>query len=155
MRIKTLKLQNIRSYVEETISFCEGSQLLAGDIGAGKSTVLLAIEYALFGTKRGELEMTSLLRNGSHAGKIELTFDLHGKDVVVSRTLKRTAQSVKQEAGYLVVNNSRIDATPVELRARIIELLGYPKEAQAHKTHSNFPSPQLSLQQNQRRRNQN
>src|SRR3989338_3889266 len=131
MRIKTLKLQNIRSYVEETISFCEGSQLLAGDIGAGKSTVLLAIEYALFGTKRGELEMTSLLRNGSHAGKIELTFDLHGKDVVVSRTLKRTAQSVKQEAGYLVVNNSRIDATPVELRARIIELLGYPKEAQA------------------------
>lgn len=131
MRIKSLKLQNIRSYVEETISFCEGSQLLAGDIGAGKSTVLLAIEYALFGTKRGELEMTSLLRNGSHAGKIELTFDLHGKDVVVSRTLKRTAQSVKQEAGYLVLNNSRIDATPVELRARIIELLGYPKEAQA------------------------
>src|SRR3989338_9075062 len=131
MRIKTLKLQNIRSYVEETISFCEGSQLLAGDIGAGKSTVLLAIEYALFGTKRGELEMTSLLRNGSHAGKIELTFDLHGKDVVVSRTLKRTAQSVKQEAGYLVLNNSRIDATPIELRARIIELLGYPKEAQA------------------------
>ncbi len=131
MRIKSLKLQNIRSYVEETISFSEGSQLLAGDIGAGKSTVLLAIEYALFGTKRGELETTSLLRNGSHAGRIELTFDLHGKEIVVNRTLKRTSQSVKQEAGHLLVNNSRIDATPVELRARIIELLGYPKEAQA------------------------
>ena len=131
MRIKSLKLQNIRSYVEETISFCEGSQLLAGDIGAGKSTVLLAIEYALFGTKRGELETTSLLRNGSHAGRIELTFDLSGKEVVVGRTLKRTPLSVKQEAGYLTVNNSRIDATPVELRARIIDLLGYPKEAQA------------------------
>ncbi len=131
MRIKSLKLQNIRSYVEETISFSEGSQLLAGDIGAGKSTVLLAIEYALFGTKRGELETTSLLRNGSHAGRIELTFDLHGKEVTVGRTLKRTPQSVKQEAGYLTVNNSRIDATPVELRARIIDLLGYPKEAQA------------------------
>lgn len=131
MRIKSLKLQNIRSYVEETISFSEGSQLLAGDIGAGKSTVLLAIEYALFGTKRGELETTSLLRNGSHAGRIELTFELHGKEITVSRTLKRTPLSVKQEAGYLLVNNSRIDATPIELRARIIELLGYPKEAQA------------------------
>ncbi len=131
MRIKSLKLQNIRSYVEETINFSEGSQLLAGDIGAGKSTILLAIEYALFGTKRGELETTSLLRNGSHAGRIELTFALHEKEVTVSRTLKRTPQSVKQEAGYLTVNNSRIDATPVELRARIIELLGYPREAQA------------------------
>lgn len=131
MRIKSLKLQNIRSYVEETITFSEGSQLLAGDIGAGKSTVLLSIEYALFGTKRGELEITSLLRNGSHAGRIELTFDLHGKEITVSRTLKRTPQSVKQEAGYLSINKSRIDATPIELRARVMDLLGYPKEAQS------------------------
>ena len=83
MRLKSLKLQNIRSYVEETITFSEGSQLLAGDIGAGKSTVLLAIEYALFGTKRGELETSSLLRNGSHAGRIELVFDLNGKEIKI------------------------------------------------------------------------
>jgi DNA repair protein SbcC/Rad50 len=129
MLLKSLKLQNIRSYVEESITFPSGSCLLAGDIGAGKSTVLLAIEFALFGAKRGELEAGSLLRNGAHAGRVELCFDLNGNEVVVSRTLKRTPKSIKQNAGYIVSGNVRQDATSTELRAKIIDLLGYPKEA--------------------------
>lgn len=129
MLFKSLKLQNIRSYVEETITFPEGSVLLAGDIGAGKSTILLAIEYALFGTKRGELEASSLLRMGSHAGRIELLLELQGKEIKISRTVRRTPNSIKQEAGFLVINNVRLDATPMELRAKILDLLGYPKEA--------------------------
>ncbi|MFA6888033.1 MAG: SMC family ATPase [Candidatus Woesearchaeota archaeon] len=131
MRIHSLKLQNIRSYIEETIIFPEGSLLLAGDIGAGKSTILLAIEYALFGTKRGELESSSLLRNGTQAGRIELCFDINNSMIKIGRTLKRTPLSIKQDAGYIVINNKRIDATPVELRARVMELLGYPKDAQS------------------------
>ncbi len=133
MRIKSLKLQNIRSYVEETIEFPQGSVLLAGDIGAGKSTILLAIEYALFGTKRGELEPTSLLRHGSHAGKIELIFDINSNTVKITRILKRTSVAIKQEAGFIVINNTRIDATPVELRSRVMDLLGYPKDSQPAK----------------------
>ncbi len=129
MRLISLKLQNIRSYVEETIEFPKGSILLAGDIGAGKSTLLMAIEYALFGTKRGELDSSSLLRNGSYAGRIELIFEVNNTPVKVIRTLKRTPSAIKQEAGCLIIQNTRIDATPVELRARIMELLGYPKES--------------------------
>lgn len=129
MLFKSLKLQNIRSYIEETITFPEGSVLLAGDIGAGKSTILLAIEYALFGTKRSELDASSLLRNGSHAGRIELVLELQEKEIKISRTIKRTPNTIKQEAGFLVINNARLDATPMELRAKILELLGYPKEA--------------------------
>ncbi|MBI5073423.1 SMC family ATPase [Candidatus Woesearchaeota archaeon] len=126
MRIKTLTLQNIRSYVEETITFPDGALLLAGDIGAGKSTLLLAIEFALFGTKRGELEASSLLRNGSHAGKIELLLDIAGKETKVCRILKRTPTAIKQEAGFLVVNGQRQDLTPMELRAKLMDILGYP-----------------------------
>ncbi len=37
----------IRSYVDETIEFTDSSILLTGDIGCGKSTVLLAAEFAL------------------------------------------------------------------------------------------------------------
>ncbi len=129
MLLKSLSLQNIRSYVDETISFPDGSLLLAGDIGAGKTTILLAIEFALFGTLRSELEASSLLRNGCAAGRIELTIELQGKEIRVNRTLKRTATSVKQEAGFIAVQQQRIDATPTELRARMVELLGYPKEA--------------------------
>ncbi len=129
MFLKSLKLQNIRSYVEETVTFPSGSCLLAGDIGSGKSTILLSIEFALFGVKRGELEASSLLRNGEHTGRIELVFSLFGKDITICRTLKRTPTSVKQDAGYFVITGLRQDATATELRAKIVELLGYPKEA--------------------------
>jgi exonuclease SbcC len=129
MQIKSLHIQNIRSYVDETILLPDGSVLLAGDIGAGKTTILLAIEFALFGALRSELEASSLLRNGCAAGRIELTADIQGKEVRINRTLKRTATTVKQEAGFISLQQQRIDATPTELRARIVELLGYPKEA--------------------------
>ena len=64
MLLQQLRLQNIRSYLDETIEFPEGTTLLSGDIGSGKSTILLAIEFALFGSSRPELPAESLLRKG-------------------------------------------------------------------------------------------
>ena len=49
MLLRQLRLQNIRSYLDETIDFPEGPTLLSGDIGSGKSTILSIIEFVLFG----------------------------------------------------------------------------------------------------------
>jgi len=54
MKIKKIKLKNIRSYESQEIEFPEGSLLLSGDIGSGKTSILLAIEYALFGLQPGQ-----------------------------------------------------------------------------------------------------
>ena len=54
MKIKRIVLNNIRSYEKEEISFKEGSTLLSGDIGSGKTSVLLGIEFALFGFQPGQ-----------------------------------------------------------------------------------------------------
>ena len=48
MILKKIFLKNIRSYENQEISFPEGSILLSGEVGTGKSTILLALEYALF-----------------------------------------------------------------------------------------------------------
>ena len=48
MILKSLHLKNIRSYVDERITFPEGSILLSGDMGSGKSSILLSVEFALF-----------------------------------------------------------------------------------------------------------
>jgi len=48
-------LRNIRSYTFQTIDFSDGSTLLIGDIGSGKTTILLAVEFALFGLIKGDL----------------------------------------------------------------------------------------------------
>jgi len=128
MIIKSVKLKNIRSYKEHKINFPEGSILLAGDIGSGKSSILLAIEFALFGVRRKSLSGGALLRNGENDGFVELNFEVDGRDVIIKRTLKKGKNKVEQTAGEITIDGVRREATAIELKASIVNLLGYPKE---------------------------
>jgi exonuclease SbcC len=128
MIIKKITLENIRSYRNQTIEIPQGSVLLSGDIGCGKSTILLAIEFALFGIRR-DFNATGLLRNGEKKGSVELHFTLDNKEVMIKRTLRRGTDSVAQEAGYIMINGAKTDATPVELKSMVLDLLQYPKES--------------------------
>jgi len=128
MILRSLKLENIRSYINEKITFPEGSVLLSGDIGSGKSSILLGIEFALFGIMRAELSGSSLLRHGANTGSVELMFEISNNKYVIKRTLKRTKTSVTQDSGYILTNDVKFEGTPVELKAKIIGLLGYPEE---------------------------
>jgi len=127
MIIKYVKLENIRSYLNQTIDFPHGSVLLSGDIGSGKSTILLAIEFALFGIMRS-LSGSSLLRNGKTKGSVELNFTLDDKNIIIKRTLKRQGGDVRQDSGFIIINNKKTEATAVELKSKILDLLGYPRE---------------------------
>jgi len=128
MFLKSIKLSNIRSYENAEINFPLGSVLLAGDIGSGKSTILLAIEFAIFGAKKGELPAYTLLRHGKKEGNVELRMQIDGKDILIKRTLKRSNDDIKQEAGYIVTNGIKKEGTAEELRAIILDLLGYSKD---------------------------
>ncbi len=121
-------MQNIRSYIDESIEFPEGSTLLAGEIGSGKSSILLAIEFALFGITRGVVSGASLLRTGKKQGSVELHFKIQNKDVVIKRFLKRQEEDVRQDSGYIIVDGLKKEATPVELKSMVLELLGYPPQ---------------------------
>jgi exonuclease SbcC len=92
--LKTLKLENIRSYEEQSISFPVGTTLFEGDIGSGKSTILMAIEFALFGL--GSEKGGALLKLGAKKGSVKLSFEVEGKEYEVCRSLERKAKSVQQ-----------------------------------------------------------
>jgi DNA repair protein SbcC/Rad50 len=128
MLLKSIKLENIRSYVSYTLDFPIGSLLLSGDIGSGKSSILLAIEFALFGSKPNELPASSLLRYGKTEGSVELIFELDGKDVMIKRNLKKTKIGIKQEVGYILIDGRKTELSPVEMKSQIFNLLGYPKD---------------------------
>lgn len=127
MLLKQIKLHNIRSYVSETITFPKGSVLLAGDIGSGKSSILLALEFALFGISRGVLSGNSLLRVGAQKGSVELFFSSNNQEIVIKRTLKRKKEDVRQQAGYILINGQKQKLTPLELKSKILDILGYPQ----------------------------
>ncbi|MDI3474067.1 MAG: repair protein SbcC/Rad50 [Candidatus Woesearchaeota archaeon] len=125
MIIKEVTLRNIRSYVKANISFPEGKVLLSGDIGAGKSSILLAAEFALFGLIRGSLNGASLLRNGSNSGSVSLKFECQNKEYIIKRSLKRNGNSIAQSNGYIIEDGIKYELSPIELKSKILQILGY------------------------------
>jgi len=128
MILRRVRLENIRSYTAAEIALPEGSVLLSGDIGSGKSTVLLAADFALFGIQ-GDLSGGALLRHGKETGAVELDFDVGGKSYTIRRTLKRKDDSVRQTAGHIICEGVKKDLTAQEAKFFILDLLGYPREA--------------------------
>ena len=126
--IKKIKVNNIRSYLNQEIDLPEGSVLLAGDIGSGKSSLLLAVEFALFGLQKGELSGASLLRNGKDEGSVELNLKINNKDYLIHRSLKRTKTGINQDECYLYTDGIKKQMTPIELRQVVLNLLNYDKE---------------------------
>ena len=128
MLLKSIKLNNVRSYLDQKIDFPIGSLLLSGDIGSGKSTILLAVEFALFGSKPSELPASSLLRHGKNEGSVELSFELEGKNIIIKRNLKKGKNGIKQEVGHVITGGIKKELSPVEMKSEVFDLLGYPKD---------------------------
>ncbi|MBS3050894.1 MAG: AAA family ATPase [Candidatus Aenigmarchaeota archaeon] len=127
MLLKSIRLKNIRSYTDEDIDFPLGSSMLSGDVGSGKSTILLAMDFGLFGLRKGELEGTDLLRHGKDRGSVTIIFEIDGKEVEITRTLRR-ANSVTQDSGTIVIDGKQQELMPVELKSKVLELFGYSQE---------------------------
>ncbi|MFW6283323.1 MAG: AAA family ATPase, partial [Minisyncoccales bacterium] len=127
MKLKRIILENIRSYEYEEIEFPEGSILMSGDIGSGKTSILLAVEFALFGLQPGK-RGTSLLKNGAEEGRVKLWFEVDKQEVEIERTLKRNSKTVSQDKCFISLDGQQEETSVTELKDKVLELLNYPKE---------------------------
>lgn len=123
MIIKSLKLENIRSYKEASIELPPGKTLFEGDIGSGKSTLLMGIEFALFGL--GSETGGALLKAGEMKGKVSLIFEVDGSEYNVVRRLVRKGAKVQQAEGTLGTREGVSHLSPSELKERILNILGF------------------------------
>ncbi|MEM2926681.1 MAG: hypothetical protein QXO94_04370 [Candidatus Bathyarchaeia archaeon] len=121
--LKALRLKNIRSYIDQTIEFPLGTTLFEGDIGSGKSTILMAIEFALFGL--GSEKGASLLRIGASEGAVGLTFEVDGREYTIVRTIKRRGRGVQQGEGYLKTPEESLYLSPTELKEKVLQILSF------------------------------
>ena len=87
--MKKLKIRNIRSYKDLELEFPTGSILLSGDIGVGKTSILLALQFALFGLQPGQ-KGTSLLRQGEDEAYAKIIFEIDGQTIQLERTIKKS-----------------------------------------------------------------
>ena len=125
MIFKTLFMENIRSYDSRRIYFPPGISLFEGDVGSGKSTILMALEFALFGL--GNQKGDALLRKGSKKGSVVLNFSVKGKEYQVKRSLVRNENnnSIRQDKGILGVNGKKIQLSPSEIKEKILNILHF------------------------------
>ncbi len=93
MKIEIVQLENIRSHVKSTVPFTHGFNCLVGGVGCGKSSVLYAVDFALFGESR---TYDYLLREGADWGKVTVQFSQNGNTYKLTRGLKRKGKSITQ-----------------------------------------------------------
>ena len=126
MLLREISIKNIRSYnddAEAVVGFPEGVVLFEGDVGSGKSSILYAIEFALFGT--AEVSGKNLLSEGKQSGHVSLKFSVNAKELEVRRGLIRRKESVAQEKCYIVEDGKRTDLSPADLKERVIGLMKF------------------------------
>jgi len=128
MMFKKLTIQNIRSYENLTIEFPRGSILLAGDIGSGKTSILLGLQFALFGLQPGQ-KGSSILRQGTDNAYACLEFEIDGEIITLERTIKKSKSGgITQDSNVITIGTKREELSTSEMKDRVITLLRYPKE---------------------------
>jgi DNA repair protein SbcC/Rad50 len=122
LKLESIQLENIRSHVKTVIPFANGFNCLVGGLGQGKSTVLYAFDFVLFGDPLGR-SYDYLLREDAEEGKVTAVFLHNGRTYKLQRALQRRGKGISQDIdqlkfyrdGKLVAKNKN-DAVAEELK---------------------------------------
>lgn len=87
MKIEKLRINGIRSYLQQSITFEDGVTVIAGPNGSGKSSMLESIFIALYGSNAivdpGQ-KIVDLINNDSNHSRAALTFNHLGSEYEIS-----------------------------------------------------------------------
>ena len=123
MIIKKLNLRNIRSYEELELKFPKGSVLLSGEIGAGKTSILLGLQFALFGLQPGQ-KGASILRQGTDNAYARLEMEVDEEKIILERTIKKSKSGgITQDSNTIYYGDKKEELSTSEMKDRVINLL--------------------------------
>ena len=129
MILESIQIENIRSIKSLDLTLPPSSMLFYGDVGSGKSSILKAIEFALFGTlTHADLSGDSILRRGEIKAKVKLTFTIDSKRYTIIRGLsKKRGGKISQTTGTFIDHgaSTEVKYAPTDLRRIILKLLSY------------------------------
>jgi len=123
IRIKELVIRDFRGFSNERrITFGDGINVIHGPVGSGKTSIIQAIEYALYGTQLEVKERISKLVDLINEEADETTIRLTLSDgSSVTRALRRSGDSAR-ETVRAIIDSVVIKGEDAD--RRIIELLG-------------------------------
>ena len=123
MKVEEVQLENIRSHRMSKVPFSRGFNCLVGGLGTGKSSILYALDFALFGEPIGR-SFNYLLREDADKAKIIIQFSQNGRTYKVIRGLRRHGKGISQDfeelkllEGETVIASMKSDAVAEQLKS--------------------------------------
>jgi DNA repair protein SbcC/Rad50 len=116
--IKKMELENFKSHKNSTIEFEEGYNVLVGKIGSGKSSIIEAIAFALFGTTQNitskKVQVKDMILNKPYKAdfaKVKMWFKESDKEYAVERNIFPTKSS-QAKLYEIIGENEKLIAGP-------------------------------------------
>jgi exonuclease SbcC len=113
--IKSIELVDFLSHSDTKLEFKDGVTIFVGNNGAGKSSIIDAITYALFGEHKRK-DVKSLIRRGANQGYAKIEFSIRDKQYEAFRKIKNKNSNNLEIKFFETTNNNRIEIASGERR---------------------------------------
>jgi DNA repair protein SbcC/Rad50 len=123
MHLDKLVMRNFKKYRRAEVEFQDGLTGIVGSNGSGKSTIVEAIAWALYGSRAAGLKreyMRNTMASDADSVEIRLTLSLGSREVVIYRAIK--GKSLMPEA-VLLMDGRRIAWGSKEVDQKLEEIL--------------------------------
>src|SRR5271157_2736903 len=117
--ITSIELKNWKTHRDTRLSFTKGTNVLIGLMGAGKSSIMDAISYGLFGTfpavQHRRVNLDSVITNRpeqEREASVKLSFTLDDNTYVVHRSVSLdgvTKASLEKNGSYVQSQPQRVN----------------------------------------------
>jgi len=88
MKIKSIELKNFLVHEDSVVDFVDGINIITGQNGSGKSSIVEAICYSLFGEAIYQGSGEHLIRHGKRDFLIKMVMSNNQRDVIIERRYK-------------------------------------------------------------------
>ena len=128
MKIKSVVLRNVKCYSEAEFDFEKGINFISGMNGAGKTSIIESIGYALFNYKIGKTGFSNyFIRRGEKKAEVRIVFeDKNGEEYIVERKISLNSNNswiIKD-----VVSEEEIVSGEMDVVNWLKEHLGFNRE---------------------------
>ncbi len=116
--IKSIELKNWKTHKHTKLDFSKGTNILIGQMGSGKSSIMDAISFALFGTfpsiQHRRISVSKLVRNKpmqEQNGYVKLEFNFDGTDYSIKREISfdgKSSATIEKNGEYLQSQPQRV-----------------------------------------------
>ncbi|BDR91769.1 AAA family ATPase [Vulcanisaeta souniana] len=123
IRVNELIVRNFRGFRDEhRITFNDGINIIHGPVGSGKTSIIQALEYALYGTqlevKERVSKLSDLINEDSNSAMVKLVLS---NGIEVARELRRAGESARETAS-VAINGTTYKSD--DIYSRVVEVLG-------------------------------